>query len=65
MMNLLIISASQRSQSQSAKVAEYLAETSDNFTDISHIELCKKQLPMWDGEQSSKEDQQSDWLSIS
>jgi NAD(P)H-dependent FMN reductase len=64
MMNLLIISASQRSQSQSAKVAQYLAATSDSFTYISHIELCKQQLPMWDGEQSSKEDQNSDWQSI-
>jgi len=64
MMNLLIISASQRSQSQSAKVAEYLTATNDNFTDISHIELCKQKLPMWDGEQSSKEDQESDWQGI-
>lgn len=63
-MNLLIISASQRSQSQSAKVAEYLAATSDRFTDINHIELCKQQLPMWDGEQSSKDSNDSDWLNI-
>ncbi len=64
MMNLLIISASQRSQSQSAKVAEYLAATSDSFTGVNHIELCKQQLPMWDGEQSSKDSLDSDWLAI-
>mgnify|MGYP001942277891 CR=1 FL=1 len=64
MMNLLIISASQRTQSQSAKVAQYIAETSSQFNEINHIELCKKRLPMWDGEESSKENSASDWLAI-
>ncbi len=63
-MNLLIISASQRTQSQSAKVAEYIAETGGQFNEINHIELCKQRLPMWDGEQSSKENVASDWLTI-
>jgi len=64
MMNLLIISASQRTQSQSAKVAQYIAETSSQFSEINHIELCKQRLPMWDGEESSKENRASDWLAI-
>jgi NAD(P)H-dependent FMN reductase len=63
-MNLLIISASQRTQSQSAKVAKYIAEASSQFSDINHIELCKQRLPMWDGEQSSKTNNASDWLTI-
>ena len=64
MMNLLIISASQRTQSQSAKTAEYIATTNTGFTNVNHIELCKKNLPLWDGEQSSKDNAASDWLII-
>jgi NAD(P)H-dependent FMN reductase len=63
-MNLLIISASQRTQSQSAKVAKYITATSSQFSEINHIELCKKRLPMWDGEDSSKQGADSDWLDI-
>ncbi|KGJ97657.1 NAD(P)H-dependent oxidoreductase [Colwellia psychrerythraea] len=63
-MNLLIISASQRTQSQSAKVANYIAETSSQFSETNHIELCKQRLPMWDGEDDSKQDNDSDWLAI-
>jgi NAD(P)H-dependent FMN reductase len=63
-MNLLIISASQRTESQSAKVAEYLAIASTQFNSTHHIELCKQQLPMWDGEDSSKMQDDSDWLAI-
>ena len=64
MMNLLIISASQRTESQSAKVAKYLAENTDQFSKTSHIDLCKQRLPMWDGEDSSKQQDDSDWLAI-
>ena len=63
-MKLLIISASQRSPSQSAKVANYIAKKNQGFTDIGHIELCKQQLPMWDGEAASKLASNSDWLTI-
>ncbi len=63
-MNLLIISASQRINSQSNKVAQYLAEISSGFNTINHIELCRQNLPLWDGEKSSKESQQSNWLNI-
>ena len=63
-MKLTIISASQRSPSQSAKVANYIAENSAQFSQINHIELCKQQLPMWDGEESTKADEKSDWLEI-
>ena len=63
-MDLLIISASQRTQSQSAKVAKYLTENSSQFSNISHIELCKQRLPLWDGEDESKQQDDSDWLTI-
>lgn len=63
-MNLLIISASQRTESQSAKVADYLANSSSQFSKTSHIELCKQRLPLWDGEDSSKQNDDSDWLAI-
>ena len=63
-MNLVIISASQRTQSQSAKVAEYLADNSSQFSAVRHIELCKQRLPMWDGEEMSKQQDDSDWLAI-
>ena len=63
-MNLVIISASQRTQSQSAKVAEYLADNSGQFSVIQHIELCKQRLAMWDGEEMSKQQDDSDWLAI-
>ncbi|NQZ27455.1 MAG: NAD(P)H-dependent oxidoreductase [Colwellia sp.] len=63
-MNLVIISASQRTQSQSAKVAEYLADNSGQFSSVRHIELCKQRLPMWDGEEMSKQQDDSDWLAI-
>jgi NAD(P)H-dependent FMN reductase len=63
-MNLLIISASQRTESQSAKVAEYLTNSSTQFSKVRHIELCKQRLPLWDGEESSKQNDNSDWLAI-
>ena len=63
-MKLTIISASQRSPSQSAKVANYIGATTEKFSEINHFELCKQHLPMWDGEASSKADLNSDWLTI-
>lgn len=63
-MNLIIISASQREQSQSAKVAQYITETASGYEKIVHIELCKYQLPLWDGEQHSKQSPNSDWSNI-
>ncbi|WP_057829899.1 NAD(P)H-dependent oxidoreductase [Colwellia sp. TT2012] len=63
-MNLVIISASQRTQSQSAKVAKYLVDCSSHFSAVSHIELCQQRLPLWDGEEISKQHDDSDWLAI-
>ena len=63
-MNLLIVSASQRTESQSAKVAKYLTNNSTQFSKVRHIELCKQRLPLWDGEESSKQNDDSDWLAI-
>jgi NAD(P)H-dependent FMN reductase len=63
-MNLLIISASQRKASQSNKVANYITEISTGYEKVIHLELCQYQLPLWDGEQESKQAKTSDWLMI-
>lgn len=64
-MNLLIISSSQRTDSQSAKVASYIAKHSPEFKEVSHIELCRYKLAFWDGEQESKMAPTSPWPLIS
>ncbi len=59
-MKLLIVSASQRSDSQSAKVARYLVEHSaqsgeiEAYSSIHHLELCRYNLPFWDGDEQTK-----------
>ncbi|GIU20557.1 hypothetical protein TUM4644_10260 [Shewanella colwelliana] len=53
-MKLLIISASQRIASQSAKVAQYIARQDQGFTSVSHFELCRFNLPFWDGDSETK-----------
>jgi len=63
-MNLVIISSSQREQSQSVKVAQYLSEFSTGYEKIMHFELCQYQLPLWDGEEQSKLSEHSDWSMI-
>ncbi|GIU41642.1 FMN reductase [Shewanella sairae] len=60
-MELVIVSASQRSPSQSAKVGRYLKEQNSAFTKINHIELSQYQLPFWDGDPSSKSADGSQW----
>lgn len=61
-MNLVIISASQRKQSQSVKVAKYIAESVTGYEKVTHFELCQYNLPLWDGTQESKSAELSDWL---
>ncbi len=60
-MNLIIISASQRKDSQSVKVAQYIAEFVTGYEKVTHFELCQYNLPLWDGTQEGKSAQQSDW----
>lgn len=60
-MKLVIISASQRKSSQSAKVAHYLAESATGYNKITHFELCQYNLPLWDGSQAGKSAEHSDW----
>jgi len=60
-MNLVIISASQRTQSQSVKVAQYIAESVTGYKKVTHFELCQYNLPLWDGTQVGKSAEQSDW----
>ncbi|TQV89864.1 NAD(P)H-dependent oxidoreductase [Aliikangiella coralliicola] len=64
-MRLLIVSGSQRTQSQSAKVAQYLVEKAKNYKEINHLELCRYNIPFWDGEQDSQLDPSSGWPLIS
>ncbi|ABV86214.1 NAD(P)H-dependent oxidoreductase [Shewanella pealeana] len=60
-MELIIVSASQRSPSQSAKVARYLSERVEGFSKVNHIELCQYNLPFWDGSADSKSADDSRW----
>lgn len=64
-MNLLIVSGSQRANSQSTKVANYMVKHSAKFDEVSHIELCRYDLPFWDGEHESKSAPASPWPLIS
>lgn len=60
-MNLVILSASQRKQSQSVKVAEYIAESVTGYKNVTHFELCQYSLPLWDGAPEGKSAELSDW----
>lgn len=60
-MNLLIVSASQRAPSQSAKVAGYLAEVVKGFEQVTHLPLCEYELGYWDGDDDSKANKGSCW----
>ncbi|MCE9685369.1 NAD(P)H-dependent oxidoreductase [Shewanella sp. AS16] len=60
-MNLLVVSSSQRLPSESAKVAEYIVKTSQGYDEIFHLELCRYQLPFWNGEPLAKGE---DWDEI-
>ena len=51
-MNALIISASHRAHSQSAKVGDYLKAATKQFTQVEHIQLIELQLPFWDGDEN-------------
>ncbi|WP_299798483.1 NAD(P)H-dependent oxidoreductase [uncultured Shewanella sp.] len=64
-MKLLIVSGSQRAQSQSAKVAKYLAVAATGYSEVSHIELCRFDLPLWDGEPQTKAAEGNPWTMIS
>lgn len=64
-MKLLIVSGSQRTASQSAKVADYLSRVAKQFSKVQHIELCRYHLPFWDGEPESKNDESSSWPLLS
>ena len=63
--NLVIISGSQRLQSQSAKVAKYIASAATEYQEVNHIELCRYNQPFWDGEETSKFENVSSWPLIS
>jgi len=63
---LLIVSGSQRAHSQSAKVAKYMSSiAATGYSEVSHIELCRFNLPFWDGEPESKSTEGNSWTMIS
>jgi len=64
-MKLVIISGSQRQHSESAKVARYIASAGTQYKTVRHIELCKYQLPFWDGNDESKSAPGCAWPLIS
>jgi len=64
-MKLVIVSGSQRHHSESAKVARYIANAASQYKTVQHIELCKYQLPFWDGDNESKSAPGCDWPLIS
>ncbi len=64
-MKLVIVSGSQRNHSESAKVAAYIANAASQYKTVQHIELCKYQLPFWDGDDESKSAPGCDWPLIS
>jgi NAD(P)H-dependent FMN reductase len=64
-MKVIIVSSSQRTPSQSAKVATYLAENTSNFSAVEHIELCTQPLPFWDGDDETKFNEPSNWAILS
>lgn len=64
-MELVIVSGSQRKDSQSAKVAQYLMQQMLPSHTVKHIELCQYQLPFWDGDPESKTTDGSRWPFIS
>ncbi|MCL1049079.1 NAD(P)H-dependent oxidoreductase [Shewanella abyssi] len=60
-MELVIVSGSQRKDSQTAKVAQYLMQQMLATHNVKHIELCQYQLPFWDGDPQSKNVDGSRW----
>lgn len=63
-MNLLVVSGSQRTQSQSAKVAKYISDVAGSFEQVSHLELCHYDLSYWDGDDISALSQDNPWMMI-
>ncbi len=63
-MRLLIISGSQRTGSQSARVAQYITGVSQSFSEVNHLELYRYNLPFWDGTADSKTGPENPWTMI-
>jgi NAD(P)H-dependent FMN reductase len=63
-MRLLIVSASQRTNSQSVRVGEYINQVAGIFDSVNHIELCRQDLPMWDGDDDTLTETIPAWPAI-
>ncbi|GLS91863.1 FMN reductase [Psychromonas marina] len=62
-MKLLIISASHRKNSQTAKAAKFIEHNQQPFKQVTHIDLCELNLPFWDAECDFK-NTNSAWLTL-
>ena len=63
-MKLLIISASHRKNSQTAKVAQFIERYQNAFNQVKHLDLCELDLPFWDASSDFKSTD-NNWLSLS
>lgn len=66
-MNLLIVSASQRSESQSVKVGHYIEQvvsSAGQFAQVEHVELCQINLPLFNGDFAGLKAEDSAWLPL-
>lgn len=63
-MKVLVVSGSQRTESQSAKVGEYVASVAKQFEQVEHIELCRTNLPFFDADYKAIKSEDSPWPAI-
>ena len=63
-MKVLVVSGSQRTESQSAKVGEYIASVASQFEAVEHIELCRTGLPFFDADYKAIKAEDSAWPAI-
>ncbi|RKF14503.1 NADPH-dependent oxidoreductase [Alginatibacterium sediminis] len=56
-MKVLVVSSSQRPDSQSAKVAQFIASSASQFETVEHIDLQGLKLNYWDGDDDSPANQ--------
>lgn len=63
-MKVLVVSGSQRTESQSAKVGEYIASVAKQFDQVEHIELYRTNLPLFDADYKAIKSEDSPWPAI-
>ncbi len=65
-MSILVISGSQRRNSQSLKVSKFVIETLKKDFDVESelLDLCDIQLPWWTDHKDSKDIQENEWVKV-